>query len=81
MSGRLPDWAVWQGGNEYTLGAEEEVMLLSPHDWSLAQQIDRVLPQEGIELARELIRSHSGLGSGDRSPARIAIGSVFSRGG
>ncbi|HEX2071559.1 MAG TPA: YbdK family carboxylate-amine ligase [Thermoleophilaceae bacterium] len=45
MSDRLPDWAVWQGGDEYTLGAEEEVMLLSPHDWSLAQQIDRVLPE------------------------------------
>ena len=40
----LPDWAVWQRGNEYTLGVEEEVMLLNPHDWSLAQQIDRVLP-------------------------------------
>ncbi len=45
MRTRLPDWAVWQGGNEYTLGAEEEVMLLNPHDWSLAQQIDRVLPR------------------------------------
>jgi len=45
MSGRLPGWAVWQGRDEYTLGAEEEVMLLDPHDWSLAQQIDRVLPR------------------------------------
>jgi carboxylate-amine ligase len=45
MRSQLPDWAVWQGGNEYTLGAEEEVMLLNPHDWSLAQQIDRVLPR------------------------------------
>ncbi len=40
----LPDWAVWNEGHEYTLGAEEEVMLLNPHDWSLAQQVDRVLP-------------------------------------
>ena len=31
----LPDWAVWQQGHEYTLGAEEEVMLLNPHDLSL----------------------------------------------
>ncbi len=45
MRTQLPDWAVWQGGDEYTLGAEEEVMLLNPHDWSLAQQIDRVLPR------------------------------------
>ena len=41
----LPTWADWTGGAEYTLGAEEEVMLLNPHDWSLAQQIDRVLPR------------------------------------
>ena len=27
----------------YTVGIEEEVMLLDPHDWSLAQQIDDVL--------------------------------------
>ena len=20
MSGRLPDWAIWRGGSEYTLG-------------------------------------------------------------
>ncbi len=41
MSGH---WAEWSRGNEFTLGVEEETMLLSPHDWSLAQQIDRVLP-------------------------------------
>ena len=47
----LPDWAVWRGGNEYTLGVEEEVMLLNPQDWSLAQQIDRVLPAMSKELS------------------------------
>jgi glutamate---cysteine ligase / carboxylate-amine ligase len=39
-------WSRWRphpSGAEYTLGVEEEVMLLHPHDWSLAQQIDRVL--------------------------------------
>jgi len=41
----LPSWAVWAEGEPYTLGAEEEVMLLNPHDWSLAQQVDRVLPR------------------------------------
>jgi carboxylate-amine ligase len=44
VSGGLPAWAEWNGGDAYTLGAEEEVMLLNPHDWSLAQQIDRVMP-------------------------------------
>ncbi|HYI98716.1 MAG TPA: YbdK family carboxylate-amine ligase [Thermoleophilaceae bacterium] len=56
MSSRLPEWAVWQGENEYTLGAEEEVMLLNPHDWSLAQQIDRVLPRLPPELAEHVTR-------------------------
>ena len=53
MSG-LPEWAVWKGGHEYTLGAEEEVMLLNPHDWSLAQQIDRVLPALSSELSEQV---------------------------
>nr|MDQ3588369.1 YbdK family carboxylate-amine ligase [Actinomycetota bacterium] len=46
----LPDWAQWSDGPAYTLGAEEEVMLLNPHNWSLAQQVDRVLPQLCTEL-------------------------------
>jgi glutamate---cysteine ligase / carboxylate-amine ligase len=56
MSGRLPSWAVWQRGHEYTLGVEEEVMLLNPHDWSLAQQIDRVLPRLPAAMAEHVTR-------------------------
>ena len=56
MSGRLPDWAVWNRGSEYTLGAEEEIMLLNPHDWSLAQQIDRVLPVLPADLLDHVTR-------------------------
>jgi gamma-glutamyl:cysteine ligase YbdK (ATP-grasp superfamily) len=41
-------WAAWAGGTPlpaaYTLGAEEEVMLLRPGDWSLAQAFEEVLP-------------------------------------
>jgi carboxylate-amine ligase len=47
-------WAEWRphaSGAEYTVGVEEEVMLLHPHDWSLAQQIDRVLPAIPRDLA------------------------------
>ena len=44
-------WADWVRGNAYTLGVEEESMLLNPHDWSLAQQIDRVLPALSEELS------------------------------
>ncbi len=47
----LPEWAIWKRGHEYTLGVEEEVMLLNPHDWSLAQQMDRVLPALSAELS------------------------------
>jgi glutamate---cysteine ligase / carboxylate-amine ligase len=43
----VSEWAEWRphaSGADFTIGIEEEVMLLHPHDWSLAQQIDRVLP-------------------------------------
>jgi glutamate---cysteine ligase / carboxylate-amine ligase len=43
-------WAEWKPGGAYTVGAEEELMLLNPHDWSLAQQVERVLPALGPEL-------------------------------
>lgn len=44
-------WSEWARGHEFTLGVEEETMLVSPHDWSLAQQIDRVLPALSRELS------------------------------
>ncbi len=50
----MREWAEWKGGSEYTLGAEEEVMLLNPHDWSLAQQVDRVLPALSDELSEHV---------------------------
>jgi glutamate---cysteine ligase / carboxylate-amine ligase len=52
----LPAWAEWQSSQPYTLGAEEEVMLLNPHDWSLAQQIDRVIPALPPALAPHVTR-------------------------
>jgi carboxylate-amine ligase len=45
------DWTPHESGAAFTIGIEEEVMLLHPHDWSLAQQIDRVLDALGPELA------------------------------
>jgi carboxylate-amine ligase len=43
---KQPEWARWaaDGASEWTLGVEEEVMLLHPGSWSLAQAIDDVLP-------------------------------------
>jgi carboxylate-amine ligase len=49
----LAQWAEWRphaSGADFTVGIEEEVMLLHPHDWSLAQQIDRVLPALPADL-------------------------------
>ena len=42
VSTERPDWAEWGETEPYSLGAEEEVMLLNPADWSLAQQSERV---------------------------------------
>jgi carboxylate-amine ligase len=40
---RLPRWAEWNASAAWTVGLEEEVMLLDPRDWSLASRIDDVL--------------------------------------
>jgi carboxylate-amine ligase len=43
----LPAWARWNPAvaeAPWTVGVEEEVMLLDPGDWSLASRIDDVLP-------------------------------------
>jgi carboxylate-amine ligase len=42
--GALPEWAEWNpAATAYTLGVEEEVMLLDPWRWSLAQRIEDAL--------------------------------------
>jgi carboxylate-amine ligase len=50
---RFPAWARWNDGCEqsYTLGVEDEVMLLDPRRWSLAQCSDRVLAELSGELS------------------------------
>jgi carboxylate-amine ligase len=46
-------WAEWNSSAPYTVGIEEEVMLLDPRDWSLAQRIDDVLPALSTALASQ----------------------------
>jgi carboxylate-amine ligase len=54
-------WAAWQPSQPYTIGLEEEVMLLDPEDWSLAQRSDDVLPQLPAELAEHVsAETHQG---------------------
>ena len=71
-AGGAAGWAAWAAATEpaYTVGVEEEVMLLDPQDWSLAQQIDRVLPALAPELAPARDRRDARLGARarDRRP-------------
>ena len=48
-----PEWAQWPERGEddaYTLGVEEEVMLVYPGSWSLAQAVEQVLQRMPDEL-------------------------------
>jgi glutamate---cysteine ligase / carboxylate-amine ligase len=50
----LPAWARWNadpGRPAWTIGLEEEVMLLDTEDWTLAHRIDDLLPKLSPELA------------------------------
>ena len=47
---RWADWAAEGSPTDYTLGVEEEIMLLDPEGWPLAHEIDRVLPALEPEL-------------------------------
>jgi carboxylate-amine ligase len=68
---RQPIWARWPGSDEtgWTLGVEEEVMLLHPSSWGLAQAIDDVLgvlpdalrPQMSSETHSAAIELNTGI--------------------
>jgi carboxylate-amine ligase len=47
-------WARWAPTAPFTLGVEEEVMLLDPWTWALAQAIDEVLPRLPGSVARRV---------------------------
>jgi carboxylate-amine ligase len=54
MRPSLPDWAIWNCDPDrpaWTVGIEEEVMLLDPESWSLAHRIDSLLPELSPRLA------------------------------
>jgi glutamate---cysteine ligase / carboxylate-amine ligase len=53
LPGSWSDWAP-AGGIPWTIGVEEEVMLLDPSDWSLASQADAVMSRTTGELASHL---------------------------
>src|ERR1700744_655225 len=39
----LPEWAQWSASKPYSIGIEEEVMLLEPDDWGLAYRAEDIL--------------------------------------
>ena len=45
------DWAAWRPSEPYTVGIEEEIMLLDPVSWSLTQRGDEVLSLAAPDLA------------------------------
>jgi carboxylate-amine ligase len=53
-------WARWAPTAPFTLGVEEEVMLLDPWTWALAQAIDEVLPRlPGVLAPRVTAETHA----------------------
>src|SRR4051812_47017512 len=53
-------WARWAPTAPFTLGIEEEVMLLDPWTWGLAQAIDEVLPRlPGVLAPRVTAETHA----------------------
>jgi carboxylate-amine ligase len=50
-----PAWSLWRAPpTPYTIGVEEEVMLLQPNDWSLCHGSDEVLAGLGADERRRL---------------------------
>jgi len=52
-----PAWAEWAGSHElgpWTLGVEEEAMLLDPRTWALAHRIDELLPRLPIDTQHKV---------------------------
>jgi glutamate---cysteine ligase / carboxylate-amine ligase len=46
----VADWAAWHPSEAYTVGVEEEIMLLDPDSWELTQRGDEVLSTAGPDL-------------------------------
>src|SRR5207302_1762211 len=71
------DWAVWRPSDAYTVGIEEEVMLLDPDGWGLTQRGDEVLAQasEGLtgRCAAETHEAALELRTGPHATVRDAI--------
>jgi carboxylate-amine ligase len=70
-------WSKWRHGNEYTLGIEEEVMLLDPRDWSLAPAIDDVLAALPDELRQHVSSETHSSAAELRTGAHATVGGAI----
>jgi glutamate---cysteine ligase / carboxylate-amine ligase len=48
---REAEWSTWRPSDPYTVGIEEEVMLLEPSTWALTERADEVLSATAEDLA------------------------------
>jgi carboxylate-amine ligase len=60
-----PAWAMWRAGADahpFTVGIEEEFMLLDPRDWSLASRSDQVIAALPADLHGQVtLETHAGV--------------------
>ena len=70
-------WSTWRGSEPYTVGIEEEVMLLDPATWALTERADEVLSATAEDLAgRRAAETHEAaleLKTGPQPAVRDAI--------
>jgi carboxylate-amine ligase len=73
----LPPWSEWHPSEPYSVGIEEEVMLLDPADYSLAQCVDEILPalSPGLQ-ARATRETHQAALELSSSPHADAAGAA-----
>ena len=75
---RAPQWSRWnRGGAEWTVGIEEEVMLLDPVTWMLASRSEEVLASLDPELAAHAsAETHSSAIELATSPHETVAGAI-----
>lgn len=77
----LPDWAAWPTDphplGEFTLGVEEEVMLVSAHSNALANRIDAVLPRLPAEVVTHMTPETHGSAVELRTDVHSTVGTAI----
>jgi carboxylate-amine ligase len=67
----LPEWAQWSASKPYSIGIEEEVMLLEPDDWGLAYRAEDILTHlPGTLVAHATAETHQAVIELATSPHR-----------